>query len=66
MGIKADTRFSLADRLVNAESVNELSTAVGRAYKPFKVTTFSRIVLREFPELALKERINYLVQALTE
>ena len=66
MGIKADTTSSLADQLFNAESVNELSTAVGRAYKPFKVTTFSRIVLREFPKLALKERINCLVQALTK
>ena len=66
MGIKADTTFSLADQLFNAESVNELSTAVGRAYKPFKVTTFSRSVLREFPELALKERIHCLVQALTK
>lgn len=64
MSIKASTSFSLADQLFNRESVAELSHALKRAHPRFTHKKFEREVLDDFAGLALKARINCIVEAL--
>ena len=61
VAIKAEASFSLKDYLFNAESVAELSRALKLAYKRFDRKGFEGQVLRRFPELDLKQRINWMV-----
>lgn len=65
MAIKRNTPiFSLADQLFNKESVSKLSSALGSVYPAFKRQSFERRVLKQFPDLELKDRIHCLVDAL--
>jgi 3-methyladenine DNA glycosylase AlkC len=61
MGIKAATSFSLKDQLFNADSVALLAAALARAQPGFPRARFERAVLARFPELELKQRIQWLV-----
>lgn len=64
MSIKAETGFSMKDALFNPESVALLSSSVKRAYPKFKKAEFEGQVLARFPDLELKQRINWLVESL--
>ena len=64
MAIKAETSFSLADDLFNADSVGELAKAVKTAWPAFRDRKYKKDALARFPDLALKERIAWLVELL--
>lgn len=64
MAIKAETSFSLADQLFNAESVGTLSRALAAAWPAFNRKKFTKACLTAFPDLELKERIAYMVTRL--
>ena len=64
VAIKAEAAFSLKDDLFNAESVAELSRGLKLAYRRFDRKGFEGQVLRRFPELELKERINWMADSL--
>jgi len=64
MSIKAKLSFSLKDQLFNRKSVGELSTAIQSAEPGFAGKNFERTVLARFPELELKDRINWIVSSL--
>ena len=64
MKIKAEKSFSLADQLFNRESVAKLSGSLAETWGEFNRAKFNRAVLRRFPKLELKERINCMVDAL--
>ncbi|MEM1437028.1 MAG: DNA alkylation repair protein [Pseudomonadota bacterium] len=66
MAIKADTSFSLADQLFNAESVSTLADAIATAWPEFDPEKFTRKSLASFPDLELKQRINHMVDQLDE
>ncbi len=62
MSIKAETSFSLKDDLFNPQTVAELGAALNSAYPAFARQDFEREVLAAFPDLELKERINWMVE----
>jgi len=64
MAIKAEKSFSLKDDLFNSETVGELSSAIARVDGGFSATKFQRRVLKAFPQLELKQRINWMVEVL--
>lgn len=64
MSIKATASFSLADQLFNPESVEQLACAFDQAYAKFERKKFEHEVLKRFPALALKERIDWMVAVL--
>lgn len=64
MSIKAKPTFSLKDQLFNKESVRELSDAIFSASADFPRKKFERRVLARFPELELKQRIDWIVSSL--
>lgn len=64
LSIKAQTTFSLKDQLFNAESVQMLASALHRVEGTFNVEGFVSEALRQFPGLALKQRIFALVDLL--
>ena len=64
MAIKAETSFSLADQLFNAESVGTLAGAVSNAWSKFNSAAFKEESLAAFPDLELKQRINHMVECL--
>ena len=64
MAIKAEKSFALKDSLFNAVTVAELSQALGAAWAAFDRRAFERRVLERFPELELKERIQWIVTVL--
>ena len=66
MSIRAETGFSLADRLFNRETVEVLGTALARTCSGFDGAAFSRRVLRSFSGLALKQRIDRIVTVLED
>ncbi len=66
MSIKAETSFSLADQLFNADSVARLSKNLKAAHKGFKPKRFEKTVLEAFPVLELKARISCMVDALDD
>lgn len=79
VAVKAEVAFSLADRLFNPASVAELAAAVARGWAAasgnaarladtaaFDPRAFAERALSRFPELTLKERIDWLVDCLTE
>jgi len=66
VAVKADTTFSLADDLFNADKVRKLARALKQAHAPFNARRYETEALARFPELALKERIAHLVGLLGE
>ena len=64
MSIKAETNFSLKDDLFNKHTVTELARHVQRADPGFKVGQFVRETTARFDDLALKERIHWIVSCL--
>ena len=67
MAIKRNTPiFSLADQLFNRDSVRKLSTALAAAHPGFRQQAYEKNVLKAFPDLELKQRINCLVEELDE
>ena len=66
MSIKATATFSLADQLFNPESVGKLASALDLVLPEFEIEKFEHRVLRRFPELALKERIEWMVTVLED
>ena len=64
MSIKAETSFSLKDDLFNQDTVAQLASRLAAAEPGFRRAAFSREVLQRFPELALKERIQWIVRTL--
>ena len=53
-------RFSLKDELFNRENVTELAQRIHEVYPDFKARAFVRRVVGKFPELELKERIDWI------
>lgn len=64
MAIKAKPSFSLKDQLFNAEKLRLLSDGIQRVHKPFDRADFESAVLAAFPDLELKQRINWIVTVL--
>ena len=64
MAIKAETSFSLKDSLFNAATLAQLSQSLSAAWGDFDGEAFERRVLKRFPELELKERIQWIVTVL--
>lgn len=62
--IRAKTSFSLKDDLFNQQSLSELSVRIAAAHPGFGRAEFEKQVISRFPELELKERINWIVTAL--
>ncbi len=66
MAIRAETGFSLADQLFNADTLKRLTSAVKSAYPEFRAQRYKRRALIAFPQLELKARISWLSVALDE
>jgi 3-methyladenine DNA glycosylase AlkC len=66
MAIKAETSFSLADQLFNAESVRILADAMTKVWPQFDKAEFTQKSLAAFPDLQLKQRISHMVDRLDE
>ncbi|MBJ39567.1 MAG: DNA alkylation repair protein [Gammaproteobacteria bacterium] len=66
MAIKADTTFSLKDRLFNSQTVGELAAGIAGAWSGFDRAGFEHATLTAFPDLELKERIACMVDGLGE
>ena len=64
MSIRAETGFSLADQLFNRDSVGRLAAALADADRDFDPARFRRRVLKPFAQLALKQRIDHIVDML--
>ncbi len=62
VSVKAETTFSLKDDLFNRDTVAQLSAALAAAHAPFDGRGFQREVLKAFPDLELKARIDCLVE----
>lgn len=58
--------FSLADQLFNEESVARLSQGLKKSHRRFDAKGFEAEVLRQFPDLELKQRIAAMVNALEQ
>ena len=64
MAIKADSTFSLADELLNKQTLSLLSKGIAAALPGFRRAKFEKEILSRFPELELKERIKWIVTTL--
>lgn len=64
MAIKAKPTFSLKDQLFNAEKVRLLSDGIRKNHQSFNRAVFERTVLDAFPNLELKQRIDWIVTVL--
>ena len=64
MAIKAETTFSLKDDLFNPETLALLSKRIASVHRGFRRTKFEKQVLDRFPELELKQRIDWIVETL--
>lgn len=53
-------KFSLKDELFNRKNVSELAKQIGKVYTEFKTRSFIRRVVSKFPDLELKERIDWI------
>lgn len=62
--MKAESTFSLKDRLFNPEKVDHLARLVEAAYPAFPGEAFREEVTSAFPALGLKERITHISEAL--
>lgn len=59
-----DEKFSLKDHLFNSKSVTRLAKEIHVVYPPFNTESFIDEILSEFPNLALKQRINHIAATL--
>ncbi|MEM7262537.1 MAG: DNA alkylation repair protein [Planctomycetota bacterium] len=66
MSHRAEKSFSLADELFNRETLGKLSAGLANADAKFDRKRFERRVLARFPELELKQRIEWIVEALED
>lgn len=66
MSIKAETGFSLKDQLFNADTVTLLADHLRQADAKFKHQAFTKRVLKAFPELELKARIEFMANSLQD
>lgn len=64
MAIKAKPSFSLKDQLFNADTLRLLSDGIAGVHQSFDQAGFERSVLKAFPDLELKQRIDWIVTAL--
>lgn len=64
MAIRAEPSFSLKDRLLNADTLAQLSDGLSRALPEFDRSRFESRVLARFPELELMERIHWIVEVM--
>ncbi len=64
--VKAEVTFSLKDQLFNKPKVKYLANLVNEAYPEFRSTAFVNKVVRQFPELELKQRIHHISECLAE
>lgn len=64
--MQAKTTFSLKDQLFNKETVTYLSTLIKDAYGDFDDKKFVKDVLKEFPNLELKQRITHITTCLKD
>ena len=64
MAIKAKPTFSLKDQLFNRRSVALLAESIHARASNFDHKLFQKQALARFPELELKERIDWLVTTL--
>lgn len=63
-GTRAQTTFSLKDRLFNPESVAGLGARLAAAWPAFPRARFERDVVAAFPQLELKQRIAHITDVL--
>jgi hypothetical protein len=63
---KKEVTFSLKDQLFNKEKVEYLSILIKDTYPDFLSDEFEKEVLSKFPELELKERMNYISDLFTK
>lgn len=63
---KKEVTFSLKDQLFNKEKVEYLSILIKDTYPDFLSEEFEKEVLSKFPELELKERMNYISDLFTK
>ena len=64
MAIKAETSFSLADQLFNRNTVDTFAQAIEDSWSEFNGVKFRKTVLKAFPDLELKQRIEYMADTL--
>ena len=64
--MKSKPSFSLKEQLFNKDKVNYLANLIKAAYPEFEQKAFSEDVLKEFPKLELKERINNIAENLAK
>lgn len=64
--MKAETNFSLKDQLFNAEKVEYLARLFKEAQPDFPARAFCRTVVDEFPNLELKQRIEWISRCLQD
>lgn len=57
-------KFSLKDELFNKEKVTGLANRIKEVYPEFKTRAFINRVVKKFPELELKERIEWITHNL--
>ena len=62
--MKAETTFSLKDQLFNKATVGEFASHLAKASSTFNAAQYQRQVLKAFPELELKARIQHMVTVL--
>ena len=64
MAIKAKPTFSLKDQLFNADSVRKLADRLATAHADFDGRAYANDVVARFPQLELKQRIDWMVTTL--
>ncbi|MEM7773082.1 MAG: DNA alkylation repair protein [Cyanobacteria bacterium P01_A01_bin.37] len=62
--MKAKSSFSLKDQLFNPHKVEYLGGLISQIYTAFDQAAFQHAVVKEFPELELKERIAHIATCL--
>ncbi len=66
MAIKAEKSFSLKDDLFNKDSVGEFAAQLASQIPGFSAVRYQKAVLKAFPDLELKQRIQHMVSVLAE
>ncbi len=64
MKVKKVPKFYLKDILFNKEKVEKLAKEISAVYKEFDTKNFAQDVLKEFPNLELKQRISHIREML--
>lgn len=57
-------KFSLKDHLLNNQEVQRIALEIDAVYSNFDMNNFVHDTMQKFPELELKERINWIAQNL--